>query len=59
MSYASGIRTPRAAASARYASTIRSGTNSPGIGGPVVDAPKRLGHPLQGRRLVDRLVADR
>ena len=34
MSYSAGMGTPRAAASARYASTIRSGTNSPGIGGP-------------------------
>ena len=33
-SYSGGMRTPRAAASARYASTIRSGTNRPGMGGP-------------------------
>ena len=33
-SYAAGIVTPRAPASARYASTIRNGMNNPGIGGP-------------------------
>ena len=33
-SYSGGMATPRASASARYASTIRSGTNSPGMAGP-------------------------
>ena len=33
-SYSGGIVTPRASARARYASTIRSGTNSPGMAGP-------------------------
>ena len=33
-SYSAGIVTPRASASARYASQIRSGTNRPGMAGP-------------------------
>ena len=33
-SYSGGIGTPRAIARARYASTMRSGTNRPGIAGP-------------------------
>ena len=33
-SYSAGIATPRASARARYASTVRSGTNRPGIAGP-------------------------
>ena len=57
-SYSGGIATPRASASARYASTIRSGTKRPGIGGPVVDPPERLRDARGSSGLMDGLVAD-
>ena len=58
-SYSGGIGTLRASASARYASTIRSGMNNPGMAGPVVDAADRIGDPTDRFRTVDRLVRDR
>ena len=53
-----GIATPRASASARYASTIRNGMNSPGIGGP---SWKRRRVSATGERVgtMDGLDADR
>ena len=58
-SYSGGIGTPRATASARYASTIRSGMNRPGIAGPSWIAAERVGDAAERLRLVDRLVRDR